>query len=394
MLLFDKKGMRIEKYWEPELKNPAFIDEKNTVEAVEVLLKDSVKIEMRSDVPVGAFLSGGVDSSCVVALASILTNGGFSTFHIEWPTTSEKINEKPFAQMVSDRYKTDHYVREISEGELISLLPKLVWHLEEPFADGAFVPTYALSRFASEKVKVVLSGAGGDELFGGYSHHAQVPYINAMLKKLIYGIDRNNSYYDKWIPLKKSTWSGIFEWYKPRVFKERIDAAYKKFKDIDELNATMLSDLLIYLQDDILFLTDKMTMAASLECRVPLLDHRLVELSLAVDSALKIKGKEKKYIFKKLMEKYLPKDVLYRKKEGFGAPVHTWVNKYKKRHFDKVLLSGIVSSSVASDSRRIKDLCKKETLEYAEAWEYWKIMLMELWFRIFIQGQPYDNIFS
>lgn len=394
ILLFDEKGMRIEKYWEPGLKKPVFTDEDNTADEIDKLLKDSVKIEMRSDVPVGALLSGGVDSSCVVALASMLAKGKFSTFHTEWPATPEKTNEKPFAQMVSDRYKTDHHVREISEVELISLLPKLVWHLEEPFADGAFVPTYALSKFASEKVKVVLSGAGGDELFGGYGHHGQVPHIKALIKKLIFGVDRNNSYYDKWVAGKKNAWSGIFEWYKPRAFKDRIDSTYKKFRHVDELNATMLSDLLIYLQDDILFMTDKMTMAASLECRVPLLDHRLVEFSLAVDSALKIRGNEKKYIFKKLMEKYLPKEVLYRKKEGFGAPVHTWVNRYKKRHFDKVLLTGIVSSSVASDNGRIKDLCKKEVLEYTEAWEYWKIMLMELWFRIFIEGQSYDRIFS
>ena len=158
---------------------------------------------MRSDVPVGSLLSGGVDSSCVTAMASLVTGYRMSTFHTEWTGIDEKVDESPYARMVSKRYGTDHHEREVTEKELIALLPKLVWHLEEPFADGAFVPTYALSKLASEKVKVVLSGAGGDELFGGYSHHKKAGTIRNILKKLLFGKDDGNSYYDRWQPRKR-----------------------------------------------------------------------------------------------------------------------------------------------------------------------------------------------
>lgn len=394
MLVFSSKGASVTRYWEPSVKKPSIRSEQEAVEMTESLLKDSIRLELRSDVPVGALLSGGVDSSCVTALASLQARERLKTFHAQWSGASEKVDESPYARKVAELYKTEHHVREISEDELISLLPKLVWHLEEPLADGAFVPTFALSKLASESVKVVLTGAGGDEMFGGYHHHRKISLLKAAIKKLIYGNDEKGSYYDKWQPLRRNDWHETFGWYQKDAYRAKIDSIFKKYRNVDELNATMLTDMLVYLQDDILLLTDKMTMAASLECRVPILDHRMAELSTTIDSGLKIRGGEKKYILKKLMEKYVPADVLYRKKEGFGAPVVTWVNKYKAKYFDDVMRSGVLSKDAASARKKIGTLCSKPVLDSEESWEYWKLLLLEIWFRIFVYGQAYGTIFT
>ncbi len=379
------------KYWEPVLKRPEIKDAGQAEEEIDRILKDSIRIGMRSDVPVGALLSGGVDSSGVTALASMMTGYRMSTFHTEWKNIEGKSNESPYARMVSKQYGTDHHEREVTEKELVSLLPMLIWHLEEPFADGAFVPTFTLSKLASENVKVVLSGAGGDELFGGYSHHKITGRLKNMIKAIVFRKDERGSYYDKIQPNKTLPWEATFDWYKKNAVRDLVDVTYKRFKHIDELNAIMATDLTVYLQDDILMLTDKMTMAASVECRVPLLDHRLVELSLKMDPSLKVRSGEGKYVLKKLMERYLPKEILYRRKEGFGAPIQTWVNRNKAKVFDRLLGKGVLATEFASPSR-IKHLCSTPVLEKVEGWEYWKLIVLEIWFRLFVLGEKYENI--
>lgn len=380
-------------YWKLSLQNDTIACEVTAEKEVEKLLMDSLHMQMRSDVPVGCFLSGGIDSSAVTALAAIQTEKPLSTFHIHWKNIKGKLDESEQAAAVSRRYGTRHYVKDVSDKDLIVELPKLVWHLEEPFADGAFLLTYAIAKEAVKNVKVILCGAGGDELFGGYPHYKKYSQLKSFLSKIIYDRDPIHSYYDKWKPMDSRGWSNYFDWFESSIYRAKLDEIYKMNSSKDMINATMLSDIQWYLQDDILFLTDKMTMAASLECRVPLLDHRLVESSLRIRSDLKINNGMKKYMFRNLMKKYLPDEVLYRPKEGFGAPIETLINLYKKKIFDRVLLDGCLIEENLINASNLLLLINKVELKPAEAWRYWKILILEIWMRLFIKDIDYASIF-
>lgn len=380
-------------YWKRLLPDNTIDDEITAEKEIEKLLMDSLRMQMRSDVPVGSFLSGGVDSSAVTAFAATQTEKPFSTFHLHWKNIKGKRDESEQAAAVSRRYGTKHYVKDATDEDLIMELPRLVWHLEEPFADGAFVFTNAIAKEAVKHAKVILCGVGGDELFSGYPHHRKYSILKSILSKIIYDRVPSHSYYDRWKSLDARGWSNFFDWFKPSVCRARLDEVYKMNRSKDVVNAALLSDIEWYLRDNILFLTDKMTMAESLECRVPLLDHRLVETSLRIGSRLKIHNGEKKYIFKKLMEKYLPDEVLYRPKEGFGAPIELWINTYKKRIFNKVLLDGYLMQEKLINASKLMSLMNKEKLNAGKAWQYWKILILEIWLQLFIEERNHTSIF-
>jgi asparagine synthase (glutamine-hydrolysing) len=387
--------LKIEKYWDPKL----IIETKSNSEEslmgeIEELLLDSSKLEVRSDVPVGSFLSGGVDSSAVTAFASRYSSSPLETFHIDWCGVHGKLDEKKFAQLVADKYKTEHHIKGISDSDLLRELPKMIWHLDEPHADGAFVPTFGLSLIAARKVKVILSGAGGDELFGGYSHHLRPSLLKSALMTLLYRRTPRSSYYDIWKPKDWRRWRSFFKWFEGSSEKKQFDVKFNENMLLDPQNAIMISDFQHYLPDDILMLTDKMTMAASLECRVPLLDHRLVELSLKIPSNLKINKKGGKVIFKKMLERYLPNEVLYRPKEGFGAPIGKWVEDNKKNLFDQVFKSSFLLDTHMMDAASFKRLNSGNFEKPSVSWMYWKILILEIWCQLFLGGRKHDEIFK
>nr|BDT26856.1 asparagine synthase (glutamine-hydrolyzing) [Bacteriovorax sp. HI3] len=380
VLTFNASGIKISQYWGPQKFQP-IEDENLILEKIESLLEDSIRIQMRSDVPVGAYLSGGLDSSGVVAYASTFTETPLNTFHLSWENLKGKINEESYAKGVSSLYKTNFNLSNFSDIDLLNLLPKLIWHMEEPLADAAFVPTYTLAKTAAESVKVVLSGAGGDELFGGYSNHKKYPLHESFLRLILQNSCPASSSYDRWKD-NRYNWKKIFSWYEKNSGKEEFDTIFKKFKNDDELNAQMLSDTFNYLQDDILLLTDKMTMATSLECRVPLLDHRLVELSWQIPSRFKVKNNERKFIFKKLLEKKLPHELIYRKKEGFGIPVDAWTERYLKE-FQGILSNGYLARN---------NLIKLADINEIRSWQLWKVVVLEIWAQLFIEGKKASDI--
>lgn len=393
-LKWENGKKEVKKYWNAKLNVESNRNEEDWIEEMDATFQSSVKLRLRSDVPVGAFLSGGIDSSGITAMAALHTQKELSSFHIRWDNVPWKIDESGYARQVADQYKTTHYQRNISSLDIPKLLPKLIWHLEEPFGDAAFVPTYVLSNIASEKVTVILSGAGGDELFGGYHHHIKQSILKSIAGKVF--VDRAPawSYYDMWATMNKRHWKNHLPWRKNKIFKSEFEAIYNANKPKDRLNAIMLNDIGYYLPDNILFLTDKMSMATSLEARVPFLDHRMVELAFQIPSQQKMVNAEKKYLLKKYLNQYLPNEVLYRKKEGFGSPVWSWINKYKNSHFDEVLLNGALIKENLVDAQFIKQLTKKEKYSRREAWVYWCILIFEIWFRIFMNDIPQDMIFE
>ncbi len=357
-------------------------------EELDFLLKDSLKLRMRADVPVGCFLSGGVDSACIVSYASEMANENFNTYHILWEGSSQKVDESPRAKALSEHYQTQHIQKKVFDKDLFFRLPELIYHLDEPFADGAFINTFGLSNKAAEDVKVILSGAGGDELFGGYNHYRETKLWKHLIAKCFLSKDLKNSYYDKYrchnrIPL--------FENVNIHNFRTSYDNVFRKKLKSGELRALMLSDIRHYLQDDILFLTDKMTMATSLECRVPMLDHRIVELSAKIPTKYKILQGQKKQILKNLMRNKVPLGYFDQKKEGFGLPVHHSMNQYKS-HYDQILKKGYLINKSISFKNTITSLVKTPKLSPNKSWVYWKLLILDIWFQEFVIGKKPEAI--
>lgn len=388
-----KGEFSITKYWDVILDKKQLTDEKEITDQLDFLLNDSIRMQLVSDVPLGSFLSGGVDSSLITALASLQSSDRFKTYHMRWNNVHGKQDESKYANIINEKYHTDSVIKNIEEIDIIKLLPKLLWYIEEPFADAAFVPTYLLSTIASDNVKVILSGAGGDELFGGYSHYYKFNYFSRFRTLIRHGYDPYNRYYLFWKQVHIN-WQKYFEWYNVQDFSSIYSYKFDNNKNIDEINAKMLNDITYYLQDDILLLTDKVTMAASIECRVPFLDHRLIEFSMSIPSSMKIKFNESKYILKKYALNYMPYEVIYRKKEGFGAPIWTWINKYKFLYFDILLENGFLVNHGLINRKILYNLLFNESINLNQIWTYWKILTLEIWFRLFIEGVGNEDIFA
>ena len=393
-LKLKSEKIEIINYWDPQVKVDHSMTEQDCLDELDEILKDSIEHQLISDVPLGSFLSGGVDSSLVTALSAKSSYEKFSSFHMRWNNIEGKIDESEFAQKVVDKYDLKNFTKNITEIDIPNLLAKLIWHLDEPFGDAAFVPTYILADHAAQNVKVILSGAGGDELFGGYTRYKKYSKIKSLVGKVLYNKAPAFSYYDINKGAYTRLWKNAFKWYKPGSAKNQFDSLYKENKKEDKLNAYMLGDLKLYLQDNILALTDKMTSAASIECRVPLLDHRLVEFSLKVPSKYKIKDKEYKYILKKYAEDYLDKDILYREKEGFGSPVWNWIDTYRFSHFNSLLEKGTILEELKIDTSFLMKLINQKKLDYGEYWMYWHLLVLEIWTQIYIKEIPFHKVFK
>jgi asparagine synthase (glutamine-hydrolysing) len=343
---------------------PASIDTTRTesqwIEAVRAELERSVRDQMVSDVPIGAFLSGGIDSSAVVAFMSRHSSHPVKTYSIGFhgSTGAQLYNELPYARQVSEQFRTDHH-EIVVQPEVATLLPGLVWHMDEPIADAAFITTYLVSRFARQDVTVILSGVGGDELFGGYKRYLDEHYrgmyhripgvvrsgIIEPLAKFLPS-DRHSRLLNQ-MRLAKSfiaadalpfaeryrAYMQVFDdsereammQQQPSHFDDCIARAFAGAQTTDPLRQLMDVDFATQLPDDLLLLTDKMSMAVSLECRVPLLDQRLVELAARMPGSLKMRGGELKHVMKRALQGVLPDSILHREKRGFGAPMGAWL---------------------------------------------------------------------
>lgn len=353
------------KYWEVNFTPDYSKTEEYWKKAVRETLQESVKMRMISDVPLGAFLSGGVDSSSVVALMAMQSNQPIKTFSIGFK--EEKYNELNFAKQVSEKYQTDHHEM-IVEPESIDLLPKLVQAFDEPFADSSAIPTYYVSKFAREFVTVSLSGDGGDELFAGYNSYSKMitlrnnPMNNRLTNKVIFGninkilpdyfYGKGYSYY---LSKNKNDIGAYFcmwkDYERRKLFSEDIKQKLgeynsEKFKvsilnkiDADFISRMQGLDMKTYMVDDILTKVDRASMMNSLEARVPILDHKLAELSFKIPWELKINKTSKKYLLKEAMKDLLSPDILSHKKQGFAVPLSVWFQGDLKSYVNDTLQS-------------------------------------------------------
>lgn len=361
LLFIENNQVRQWCYWQISAQINHGLSEEEWVLSVRSQLEDSVRMQMVSDVPIGAFLSGGVDSSAVVALMAKHSQQPIRTYAIGFAggEAESLYNELPYAQRVASLFGTRH--KEIVvRPDMVALLPKLLWHMDEPLSDTAFITTFLVSEFARRDVKVILSGVGGDELFGGYRRYLGEHYAHQYHRlpnwlrhcaasvagrlpadrhsgllnhmRLAKGFlstaemhtdDRYRSYLQV---LDRASVSTLLLHPNSHT-SDPLGAAFSNAGHQDALNRMLAVDAQTQLPDDLLMLTDKMSMAVSLECRVPLLDHQLVELAASMPCSIKVHRGRLKHILKESLGDLLPKDILNRKKRGFGTPMGAWLKK-------------------------------------------------------------------
>ena len=396
-------------YWSYEFQTPEQ-DEKKMKAEVLGGLENSVKAHMISDVPVGAFLSGGIDSAAIVALMSKNTDKKVSTFTIGF----DKVSEMNEAREMADFIKTDHHEILLKSDEYLEALPKIVWHFDEPVADPSAVALYFLAREARKHVKVVLSGEGSDELFGGYNIYRE-PYalskldiipksIREMIIKPLafsefnfYGKNYLKRYFakieDRYIGnahvFKQSELGHLWKHPEGEKREERLSLLpwYKKMKNLSDSQKMQSIDLQFWLPGDILQKADKMTMAHSLELRVPFLDKKIAEISERISEKLKYKGGKTKYILRKAMEGVLPKATAGRKKLGFPTALKYWLRE-KPDTFSKTILENeyILEHFKVG---YIKHLFKEHASGKVDnARKIYLLYILALWYNVFIAAAP------
>lgn len=410
-LKLDARGMSIRRYWNPQVSIDWGWKEGEIVERFLEIFRDAVKIRTYSDVPFGVFLSGGIDSSAVAAFMAGSCPDRIKTFTVGF---TQEIDERPYARMVAERYGTDHTELLVSDA-VEDVLDDVLGYFDEPFGDSSAIPTHLISREASKHVKVILTGDGGDELFAGYGAYLNQKYcVGTRIGSKAYStINRLSLKHLGWGALEncyphRSDSTRAFEhWHWVRtIFTDSelqnvLANGHAKTADFfrsntwlevcgeDALSSAYSFDLNYYLPDDLLKKVDMASMLASIECRAPFLDHRLIELSLQAPPNLKIKNDRLKYLLKKAMAGHLPVEILDRPKTGFGAPVLSWLRNSLCSLTKDMLAPGCMIESLLdrTDIRRyLESLYRSgsDELDFRVSQKVWLLLVLEIWMRRYV----------
>lgn len=417
-------------YWslkevaETGFSNPYKGDEKDSTEKLDQLLKEVIKQQMIADVPLGAFLSGGIDSSTIVALMQAQSNQAIKTFSIGF--NEQAYNEAQYAKQVAQHLGTDHTELYVTPQEAMNVIPNLPFLYDEPFADSSQIPTHLVAMLARKHVTVSLSGDGGDEIFGGYNRYFwgtsiwnKVGWMPRMIRYTGASALRTPS---------PSTWDKLFKLMSPvlpRKFNQRLpgdkihklaevlavpnaEAMYlmlvstwkqpakivldstepltaltdpQRWARIDEFTQRMMYlDSISYLPDDILVKVDRACMGVSLESRVPFLNHRVIEFAWQLPLSMKVKNGQGKYILRRVLHQYVPDELIERPKMGFGVPIDSWLRGPLKKwaedliNFDRLSKEGFISSNVVQEKW-------EQHLSGKRNWQHylWNILMFQAW---------------
>ncbi len=396
------------RYWQPKFNNKLQLSEKQWCQKILDTLTESTKIRMVSDVPIGAFLSGGVDSSGVVATMAELSGKPIETFTIAF--NSKEYNEAPYAARVAKMYKTHHHIL-TAKPKSVDILPSIVKQYEEPFSDASAVVSFLVSEMTKKYVTVALNGDGGDENFAGYPNRymrlrRDVDYdfwiqnIRPVAAKLLQSFPKARNFFEKAkLPLymRFASYNKVFspdelmnhargpilDLARHQNPYQIVESCFKTFNGKDIKDAGLKFDLLYFLPDQLLTKMDIASMAVSLEARSPLLDQNMIELAGKIPFELKVKNGVSKYILKKAFEKIVPKECLYRPKVGFGLPLNKWFSGTLNKYAKSLLLSKDSRVSEIFDREYVKNIVEDNNKHDDFGPRLWNLMCMELWFRAY-----------
>lgn len=414
-LLLKNNSLSIREYWDVSNNlEEVSLDGEECRHRFVTLLDECVRMRLMSEVPLGVFLSGGIDSSLVVALMSKMTDIPIKTFSVGYEADFGT-NEFNYATMVAKKYNTEHYELRIGSRDFYDFIPKLVWYLDEPIADPATIPLFFVSEFAKQRITVVLSGEGADEILAGYYVYKKMLAIENFQKvsayfgdgfllnigKYIFKKEKYQRYLDlAGLPLT-ARYHGVSNSFSPKAKQllfpdtgafagqlERLfEDYYARVKTWSNLDKMLYVDLKVWLPDDLLMKADKMTMAASMELRVPFLDHRLVELAFSLPNHLKINGKKTKYLLREIGKERLPSPIINREKKGFPVPISQWLKGDLSEVARETLLGPQSACRNYFEPQTIKGILKRHSENQEDLSEQiWNLLVFEFWHKIFIKS--------
>lgn len=405
--------VNVSEYWDFSAIQTRPIATETAEEEFTELLKESVRLRLMSDVPLGVFLSGGIDSSVVVALMSEIVAEPIKTFSVGY-TGDAAENEFQYARMVAKLFKTDHHEFRLTADDFLGFLPKLVWHLDEPIADASTIPLFFISQLAKEHATVVLSGEGADELLGGYYIYKKMMLLESLhsipgsdmlacassLAGRLLG-NRKIERYGKLLRLPlEQRYTGVSQVFseaeRKRLFKgiggmvptalaDFVAPYYERVKNRQVLDRMLYLDTKVWLPDDLLMKADKMTMATSVELRVPFLDHVLVEYAASLPVSCKIRGNETKYLLKRAMETRLPRELLYRTKKGFPVPISRWLREKADGVREVLLDNGCACRSFFEPAFLEQIIWDHEHTQNDMSGLLWPFLVFEYWHNAYMK---------
>ncbi len=425
-LIWENGNIKIEKYWDIDFtKKIYFKNENDYMELLWQNLKEATKLRLISDVPLGAFLSGGIDSSTIVGIMSEMCEIPVKTFSVGFDV--KEYSELEYAKIVAKKFGTQHH-EFIVKPDIINILPKLVWHYNEPFADSSMIPTYYVAKETSNYVKVALNGDGGDENFAGYDRYYQTMVLSKLYsfcKKTgltsLYVKNLIEKIYQKFsapFPVRILEWikeaddfgfgfaysrrlqsfSDIWKekiyspWFKNELKNynsiEKVDKLWEKNKADNLLEKMLYTDFHLYLPEVLMVKIDIATMANSLEGRSPFLDYKFIETISSFPPELKLKGKISKYILKKKLKGFLPDEILKRGKMGFGVPVGEWFKGELANYLKSIILSKRFFKRNFFKKKYVEEIVQQHISgRVNHSSRLWTLLCFEIWCRIFLDGE-------
>lgn len=413
-LTWHDNRVKVERYWRLEYEDKLTGSEEELTEELLRLLREAVKIRLESEVPLGAFLSGGIDSSAVVALAAEVSAGPLKTFSVGFE--SQRHDESPFARLVASRFGTNHHEL-IADAGGPELLDDIVWHHDQPFGDSSTIPSFQVARLTRPHVTVVLNGDGGDESFAGYDRYQLSRFagyfrLPISVRSSLQGVARYASpLLGRGERLLRGTVRDPYEAYIATLV--HLDPDARAWLYADGLRATGASeqpaplrymrshphsalldsmldaDVNNYLTDDLLVKMDVATMASSLEGRSPLLDHKVMEFMARIPANLKLRNGQSKYVFKSALRKILPDEILKRRKMGFGVPLGNWLRGNLREVMVDTLLSGRALGRGYFEQSSVREMVRA-LLAGSDRFQYqlWDLLVLERWHEMFIDQLP------
>ena len=420
-------AVTIRRYWDVDFTKDEIRDDETYIKQWSELFRESVRLRLMADVPLGMFLSGGIDSSAICAVMSTMVSEPIKTFSVAF--AEREANELEYARLVANAYKTNHHEIVVSPEQFFAALPRLVWHEDEPLAHPSSVALYFVSKLASEHVKVVLTGEGSDELLAGYGRYRRTmwnlamgrgynkfspPFPRDTIRKqiermpggrlrqklmrtfLVLSPELESIYFDNFAVFPSPMQQNMFT---PET-RERIPAIdpyvelrrlLERTKDLSLLDGLLYADIKTYLHE-LLMKQDQMSMATSIESRVPFLDHKLVEFTARMPDAMKLRGNTTKYILREAMKDVLPEQILTRSKMGFPVPIGSWFRGPFKSIVDEYVLSERATSRRIFDAGFVRQIVARHQGGEDHAERLWALVNFEMWMRRFFDTEAVPQV--